>query len=69
MIKKYILTLFKLNPLCDKKTTHVKKSFDLFLLYLCNTFFLVLEVFYERSCSTKEADQELTLIDKCDDHE
>ena len=26
-----VLELFKLNPLCDNKTTHVKKSFDLFL--------------------------------------
>ena len=30
--KQNILTLVKLNPLCDKKTTHVKKSFDLFLM-------------------------------------
>ena len=52
--KQKILT-FKLNPLCDKKTAHVKKSFDLFLLYLSNRFFLVLEVLYERSCSTKRA--------------
>ena len=54
--KQNILT-FKLNPLCDKKTKHVKKSFDLFLLYLYNRFFLVLEALYERSCSTKEAAQ------------
>ena len=47
--KQNILTSFKLNPLCDKKTAHVKKSFDLFLLYLYNRFFLVLEVLYERS--------------------
>ena len=38
-----------------KKTAHVKKSFDLFLLYLYNRFFLVLEVLYERSCSKKGA--------------
>ena len=47
----------KLNPMCGKKTTHVKKSFDLLLLYLYNRFFLVLEVLYERSCSTIEAAQ------------
>ena len=52
--KQNILT-FKLNPLCDKKTKHVKKSFDLFLLYLYNRLFLVLEALYERSCSTKRA--------------
>ena len=57
--KQNILTLFKLNPLCDKKTAHVKKSFDLFLLYEYNRFFLVLEVLYERSCSTKGAAQPL----------
>ena len=66
--KKNILTsLFKLNPLCDKRTKHVKKSFDLFVLYLY-TFFLVLDVLYERSCSTKGAIQESIFIDKCDDH-
>ena len=43
----------KLNPMCGKKTTHVKKLFDLLLLYLYNRFFLVLEVLYERSCSMK----------------
>ena len=47
----------KLNPMCGKKTTHVKKSFDLLLLYLYNRFFLVLEVLYERSCSTIGAAQ------------
>ena len=26
-----VLETFKLNPLCDNKTAHVKKSFDLFL--------------------------------------
>ena len=44
-----ILILFKLEPLRDKKKAHVKKSFDFFLLYLHNRFFLVLEVLYKRS--------------------
>ena len=34
------------------KRQHVKKSFDLLLLYLYNRFFLVLEVLYERSRTT-----------------
>ena len=37
----------------------MKKSFDLFLLYLYNRFFLVLEVLYERSYSKKGAAQPL----------
>ena len=28
------ILIFKLNPLSDKKTTHMNKSCDLFLLYL-----------------------------------
>ena len=61
IINNYILTLFKLNPLYDKNTAHVKKSFDLFLLYLYNRSFLVLGVLYERSCSTKGAAQLCTV--------
>ena len=51
--KQNILTLFKLNPLFHKKKLYVKKWFDLFLLYLYNWFFRVLEVLYKRNCSTK----------------
>ena len=38
---------------CWHRQSNVKKSFDIFLLYLCNRFFLVLDVLYERNCSTK----------------
>ena len=34
---------------CDKNKPYVKKSFDLFLLYLDNRYFLFLEVLYERN--------------------
>ena len=34
---------------------YVKKSFDIFLLYLYNKFCLVLEVLYKRNCYTKGA--------------
>ena len=49
--------LFKINPLLDKNKPYVKKSFDLLLLYLYNRLALVLEVLYERNCSTKGAAQ------------
>ena len=35
----------------------MKKSFNLFLLYLDNRYFLFLGVLYEKSYSTKEAAQ------------
>ena len=41
--------LFNLNPCVTKRQHMWKKSFDIFLLYLHNRFFLVLEVLYERS--------------------
>ena len=57
--------MFKLNnPLCYKKTTHVKKSFDIFLLYLCNRFFLAFEVLYKRNWSTKGAAQAIITGEK-----
>ena len=43
-----------------QKQPYVKKSLDLFLLYLDNRYFLFLEVLYERSCSTKGAAQRST---------
>ena len=49
--------LFKINPLLDKNKPYVKKSFDLLLLYLYDRLALVLEVLYERNCSTKGAAQ------------
>ena len=52
-VKQNILILFKRNPK-NKNKPYVKKSFDLFLLYLDNIYFLFLEVLYERSCSRKE---------------
>ena len=58
--KQNISILFKLNPQCDKKKALVKKSFDEFLLHLCNRFFLVLEVLYKRNCSAKGAVHRLT---------
>ena len=45
------------KPLCDKKKAYMRKSFDLFLLYLYNRFCFVLEVLYERNSSTKEGAQ------------
>ena len=60
LIIQNILTLFKLSPLRDKKKAHVKKPFDLFLLYLYDSFFSVLEIHYEKSCSTKGAAQYFT---------
>ena len=57
--------MFKLNnPLCDKMTTHVKKLFDIFLLYLCNRFFLAFEALYKRNCSTKGAAQAIITGEK-----
>ena len=48
--KQNTLILSKFNPLCDNNTAHVKKkSFGLFILYLYNKFFLVLEKLYKRS--------------------
>lgn len=45
-----ILILFKkLNHLGEIKKPHVKKLIDVFLLYLYNRSFLVLEVHYERN--------------------
>ena len=55
--KQNVFTLFKLNPLCDKKATCVKKSFDLFLLCVYNKLLLILEVLYEKSYSMKGAAQ------------
>ena len=57
--------MFKLNnPLCDKKPTHVKKSFDIFLLYLCNKFFLAFEVLYKTNCSRKGPAQDIITGEK-----
>ena len=42
-----------------KNRSYVNELFDLFLLYLYNSFFLVLGVLYERNCSTKGAAQNL----------
>ena len=52
------------NPLCDKKTTHMKKSFHIFLLFFCNRFFLALEVLYKRNCTTKGAAQAIITVEK-----
>ena len=54
--------MIKLNPLCNQKKPNVKESFDLFLLYLFNRFFSVLEVLYERNCSTKGATHPLQRV-------
>ena len=58
----YLTVLFKLN-LCVKKKykSYVNRLFDLFLLYLYNSLFLVLEVLDERNCSTKRAAQNLKI--------
>ena len=53
--KQNILILFKLNPLCGKKT-HVK-NYLISFFYIFNRFFLVLKVLYEKNCSTKGAAQ------------
>ena len=59
--------LFNLNPCVTKRQHMWKKSFDIFLLYLHNRFFLVLEVLYERSGPTKGASQNILRISERSD--
>ena len=56
--KQNILIWFKLNPpLCDKKKAGEKKSFDPFLIYLYNWYFLVFELLYESTQGHNKATQ------------
>ena len=56
-----IFKILEFSPLYYKKKPSAKISFDLFLFQLCNRFFFVSEVLYERSCPTKGAAQQFSL--------
>ena len=57
----YYSKCLNLTP-CYKKKPYVKIWFDLFLLQIYNRSFLVSEVPYKRSCSTKGAAQGTTFF-------